>query len=74
MLLLCDNPDDSPELDRVDDSPEFDRVARDLLLRYGPVAPRVAREWAEIKSQQGAPETAAMWRRIAATVVRASDA
>ena len=65
MLLLHDNPDCRPEVDQ---------VARDLLLRYGPVAPRVAREWAEIKSQQGAPETAAMWRRIAATVVRASDA
>ena len=65
LMLLHDN---------IEHSPEIDRVARDLLLRYGEVAPRVAREWAEIKSQQGAPQTAAMWRRIAATVVQAADA
>lgn len=49
-----------------DDQPEaIERVAHDLLLRYGPTAPRVAREWATIKGQQGAPETASLWLRVA---------
>jgi hypothetical protein len=51
-----------------DQSDEVERIARDLLLRYGPTAPRVAHEWAEIKGQQGAPEMAARWRRIADAV------
>jgi hypothetical protein len=53
---------------------QIERIAHDLRLRYGPTAPRVAREWAEIKGQQGAPETAAMWRRIADAALQAADA
>lgn len=53
---------------------EVVRIASDLLLRYGPTAPRVAQEWAEIKGQQGAPETAAMWQHVAALVVRSAEA
>ena len=48
-----------------DQSADLAEAARDLLQRYGAAAPRVAREWAEIKYQQGAPQAAAMWLRVA---------
>ena len=56
MMLL--NHDD-------DQNTDVSETARDLLQRYGDTASRVAREWAEIKHQQGAPQTAGLWLRIA---------
>ena len=49
-------------------------TAQDLLRRYGSAAPRVAREWATIKYQQGAPQTAAIWLRVANMAEHAAEA
>jgi len=43
-------------------------AARYLVERYGTAAQRVAHEWADIKYQQGAPQTAAVWLRIAGRI------
>ena len=56
MMLL--NYDD-------DQNADVSEAAWDLLQRYGDTASSVAREWAEIKRQQGAPQTAGLWLRIA---------
>jgi hypothetical protein len=53
---------------------EVCEMARNLLWKYGDVAPRVAREWANIKQSQGSPVTAEQWRLVAEAVDELSNA
>ena len=59
-------------LHRDDDEIVFE-AAQDLMQRYGARAPGVAREWADIKYRQGAPQTAAIWLRVAGKIDQAAE-
>jgi hypothetical protein len=57
-----------------EDDQSVAETAQALTQRYGAGAASVAREWADIKYRQGAPQIAAIWLRIAARIEQAADA
>ena len=63
MMLLHQHDDES-----------VSEAAEDLMRLYGSGAPSVAREWADIKHRQGAPQTAAIWLRVADRIEQAAEA
>ena len=51
------------------------KLAQDLMQLYGArAAASVAREWADIKHRQGAPQTAEIWLRVASRIEQAAEA
>ena len=59
---------------RSNDDESVSEAAQDLMQRYGAGAPGVAREWADIKYSQGAPQTAAIWLRVAGRIEQEAEA
>ena len=61
-------------LSHQNDDQDVSQAAQDLMQRYGAGAHGVAREWADIKYRQGAPQTAAIWLRVAGRIEQAAEA
>ena len=57
-----------------DDDQRVAEAVQELLQRYGTAALGVAREWADIKYRQGAPQAAAIWLRVAGSIKQAAEA
>ena len=55
-------------LSHQNDDQSIAEAVRHLIQRYGTAARGVAQEWADIKYRQGAPQTAAVWLRIASSI------
>jgi len=61
-------------LSHQNDDQNVAEAVQDLLQRYGTAALGVALEWADIKYRQGAPQTAAIWLRIAGRIEHSAPA